>query len=202
MSFQPALPPWLTKAVEDAGDATVILKPGDRPFVIKSKAPYHLGTQPMTNLTMEGLAQQILSEDAQQALSKGENVEETLGGSISVNAVRLDHDIVIKLRNAAITEPVDEIAQQLEEETRIIKAETAQALRDAAAKAHQASSAAKASSSPKASSAPTVSSAPSAEASPATPRPAFVVQNAGGEAVADIELPVEEDAVDTFIAKL
>ena len=143
MSFQPALPPWLTKAVEDAGEATVILKPGDRPFVIKSKAPYHLGTQPMTNLTMEGLAQQILSEDAQQALSKGENVEETLEGdqlSISVNAVRLDHDIVIKLRNAATKEPeVDEVAQQIEEETRIIKAETAQALRDAAAKAHQAS---------------------------------------------------------------
>src|SRR5687767_6524237 len=27
MSFQRALPPWLTKAVEDAGEATVILKP-------------------------------------------------------------------------------------------------------------------------------------------------------------------------------
>ena len=192
MSFQPALPPWLTKAVEDAGDATVILKPGDRPFVIKSKAPYHLGTQPMTNLTMEGLAQQILSEDAQQALSKGENVEETLDGSISVNAVRLDHDIVIKLRNAAggIKEPeVDEVAQQLEEETRIIKAETAQALREAAAKAHQASL-------------QKPSPPPSAAASAAAPRPAFVVQNAGGESVADIELPVEEDAVDTFIATL
>ena len=185
MSFQPALPPWLIKAVEEAGEATVILKPGDRPFVIKSKAPYHLGTQPMTNLTMEGLAQQILSEDAQETLSRGENVEEILEGSISVNAVRLDHDIVIKLRNAAIKEPeVDEVARQLEEEAQIIKAASAQALRDAAAKAHQASSSSR------------------AEASSDAPRPAFVVQNAAGEAVADIEQSAEEDAVDTFIANL
>src|SRR5688500_13393585 len=129
MSFQRALPPWLTQAVNDAGDATVILKPGDRPFVIKSKSPYHLGTQPMTTMTMEGLAQQILSEDAQQALDKGENVEETLKDdkvSVTLTAVKMDRDIVIKLRNAEPKPPeVDEVAQQLEEETRIIRADVA-----------------------------------------------------------------------------
>src|SRR5688500_6881508 len=103
MSLHAALPPWLLKAVEQAGDATVILKPGDRPFVIRSKSPYHIGTQPMTNLGIEGIAQQILSEAAQQALYNGEPVEETVDNThppVRVRAVRLDHDIVIKLRNA------------------------------------------------------------------------------------------------------
>ena len=103
MTFHAALPPWLLKAVEQAGDATVILKPGDRPFVIRSKSPYHLGTQPLTNLVIEGLAQQILSEDGQQSLYNGTPVEETLGGTgmpVDVHALRLDNEVVIKLRRA------------------------------------------------------------------------------------------------------
>ena len=192
MSFQRALPPWLTQAVNDAGDATVILKPGDRPFVIKSKAPYHLGTQPMTTLTMEGLAQQILSEDAQQALDKGENVQETLSSdqlAVSVTAVKMDRDIVIKLRNENPTKEseVDEVAQQIEEETRIIKADVAARLRAEAQKAAGES-------------APPPAPPPAPPAAPA--RAPFKVENAGGETVADIELPVEEKAVDTLIAKL
>jgi hypothetical protein len=187
MSFQRALPPWLTQAVNDAGDATVILKPGDRPFVIRSKSPYHLGTQPMTTLTMEGLAQQILSEDAQQALDKGENVQETLGDdqtAVTVTAVKMDRDIVIKLRNENPKPPeVDEVAQQLEEETRIIKADVAAKLRAEAMKAAAAP-------------------APAPEAPAAPARAPFKVENAGGETVADIELPVEEAAVDTMIMKL
>jgi Tfp pilus assembly pilus retraction ATPase PilT len=189
MSFQRALPPWLTQAVEEAGDATVILKPGDRPFVIRSKAPYHLGTMPMTSLTLEGLAQQILSDDAQQALSKGQSVEETLGGnqlSVSVNAVRLDHDIVIKLRNATQKPAdVDEVAEQLEHETQIIKASAAAALLAAAAPPNQ----------------PATAPPSTADTTP-PPRPTFVVENAGGESVADIDLPVEEKEVDTLIARL
>src|SRR5688572_6960918 len=188
MSFQRALPPWLTQAVNDAGDATVILKPGDRPFVIKSKAPYHLGTQPMTTLTMEGLAQQILSEDAQQALDKGENVQETLSSdqlAVSVTAVKMDRDIVIKLRNENPTKEseVDEVAQQIEEETRIIRADVAAKLRADAMKAAG-------------------TSAPPPEPPAAPARAPFKVENAGGETVADIELPLEERAVDTLIAKL
>src|SRR5687768_8532842 len=188
MSFQRALPPWLTQAVNDAGDATVILKPGDRPFVIKSKAPYHLGTQPMTTLTREGLAQQILSEDAQQALDKGENVQETLTSeqlACSVTAVKMDRDIVIKLRNENPTKEseVDEVAQQIEEETRIIRADVAAKLRADAMKAAGAS-------------------APPPEPPAAPARAPFKVENAGGETVADIELPLEEKAVDTLIAKL
>jgi Tfp pilus assembly ATPase PilU len=228
MSSHSALPPWLLTAVEQAGDATVILKPGDRPFVIKSKAPYHLGTQPMTTLTLEGLAQQILSDDAQQALLKGESVEETLQGdqlSVTVSAVRLDRDIVIKLRNAVTNPPeVDEIAQAIEEETRIIR------LRTAAPVAAPAPAAPAPEPVPAPGSEveislddvdantvkpPAVAEAPPADpveayhttaevdtmiasllpppAAPA-PRASFVVQNAGGEAVADIEKPAEASA--------
>lgn len=125
MSFHAALPPWLLKAVEQAGDATVILKPGDRPFVIRSRSPYHLGTQPLTNMGIEGIAQQILTEAGQQALNSGESVEETITDvrtPVNVSAVRLDHDIVIKLR---CVPKVDEIAQAIEEETRIIRLRTA-----------------------------------------------------------------------------
>src|SRR4029453_19373189 len=83
------------------------------------------------------LAQQVLSEDGQQALYNGEMVDETLTNErvpVRVRAVRLDRDIVIKLRNARsgppldetaplkATEPVvDEIALALEEEPRAIK---------------------------------------------------------------------------------
>src|SRR5688572_22567917 len=127
MSFHAALPPWLLKAVEQAGDATVILKPGDRPYVIRSKAPYHLGTQPLTNLAIEVLAQQILSEEGQHALYEGLPVEETLSGDrlpVTVNAARLERDVVLRLRRAPV---VDEIALALEAETRIIKARAAAA---------------------------------------------------------------------------
>src|SRR5687767_5866603 len=106
MSFNASLPPWLLQAVEEAGDATVILKPGDRPYVIRSKAPYHIGTQPMTTVGLEALAQQILSEDAQQALYNGNSVKETLANGrvpVTVHAVRLDHDVVIKLRQEKAT---------------------------------------------------------------------------------------------------
>ena len=98
MSVRTALPPWLLAAVHSAGDATVILKSGDRPFVIKSNGPYHLGTQPLTNLMIEGLAQQILSEPGHLALSRGSSVEETMAGPIpvSVNAIRMDHHVVIR----------------------------------------------------------------------------------------------------------
>jgi len=221
MTFHAALPPWLLKAVEQAGDATVILKPGDRPFVIKSKAPYHLSTQPMTNLGLEGLAQQILSEDGQQALYNGQSVEETLTGEripVSVRAVRLDHDIVIKLRNAQtpedasvavesvapIPEPaapaVDEVAAALEEETRVLTARFTAPVAPVAAPEPE----------------------PPAEIEIAledeipvvaeTPvRPAAVIQNAGGEVivenagrepVAEIALPTSVDEVDTFISTL
>ena len=135
MSFQPALPPWLIKAVEEAGEATVILKPGDRPFVIKSKAPYHLGTQPMTNLTMEGLAQQILSEDAQETLSRGENVEEILEGSDQRQrgAPGPRHRHQARATPLSRSRKSTRSRDKLEEEARIIKAASAQALRDAAA---------------------------------------------------------------------
>ena len=203
MSFQKALPPWLTQAVNDAGDATVILKPGDRPFVIRSRSPYHLGTQPMTTLTMEGLAQQILSEDGQQALDKGENVQETLSNeqlAVSVTAVKMDRDIVIKLRNENPKPPeVDEVAQQLEEETRIIRADVAAKLRENAMRAHAAT----ARPTETATAPPPETPAAAPLEPPAAPtRPPFKVENAGGETVADIELPLEEKAVDTLIAKL
>ena len=113
MTSKSALPPWLLAAVDNAGDATVILKPGDRAFVIRSTGPYHLGTQPLTNVMIEGLAQQILSEPGHQALSRGDTVEETVAGPIpvTVQAIRMDYDVVIRVRRAqnplrdAVSEP-------------------------------------------------------------------------------------------------
>ena len=136
MTSKEALPPWLLAAVDNAGDATVILKPGNRPFVVRQNAPYHLGTQPLTTLMIQGLAQQLLSEDGHQALSGGDTVEETIGGAIpiTVQAIRLDYDVVIRVRRAGRPgvpgqepdEPeVDDITRALEEETHAIKARVA-----------------------------------------------------------------------------
>src|SRR5688572_21971307 len=218
MTSKSALPSWLLAAVDHAGDATVILKPGDRPFVVKSNAPYHLGTQPLTTLMMEGLAQQILSEPGHRALSGGNAVEEIVTGAIpvTVKAIRMDHDIVIRVRRAtgvaavstrppAAPEPeVDEITRALEEETRVIKARAAEAARlaaEAAAAAPWAPSAVE----------PEVDEivqaieeetrvikARAAEAARQAAE-APVEEAVASESAAEIDVPLEEAAMDAFL---
>lgn len=104
MTFHAFLPPWLLGAIEEAGDATVILKAGDRPYVIKSDSPYHLGSAPITALALEAIAQQILSDTAQERLYSEGSVEVTLERQripVAVRADRLDNELVIRLRNPA-----------------------------------------------------------------------------------------------------
>ena len=194
MTSKAALPPWLLAAVNDAGDATVILKPGNRPFVVRHNAPYHLGTQPLTTLIIEGLTQQLLSEHGQQALSGGDPVEETLAGSIpvTVHAIRMDYDIVIRVRRAQDSptdveaEPdrpaVDEITRAIEEETRGI---TARAAELAATES-------------------TAAEAPSIGTPEGLVKPSHgeALPNESGDPAGDIDLPVEETAMDAFIAAL
>ena len=69
MNSEAPLPSWLTALLEEAGSDTLILKAGDPPYVVRSGSTRHLGTVPLTRVSMEALALDILSDDGRTLLS-------------------------------------------------------------------------------------------------------------------------------------
>jgi twitching motility protein PilT len=127
MKSHTVLPPWLLGAIESAGGETVILKAGDRPYVMRNSVPYHLGSEPLTSHGLEAIAQQILPQDVHEVLSTSGNVQVTLEQQrfpVLVRAERLDCELIIRLRHV---EPAAEDVSGPPMATESVAADTADA---------------------------------------------------------------------------
>jgi len=101
MNSEAPLPSWLTALLEEAGSDTLILKAGDPPYVVRSGSTCHLGTVPLTRVSMEALALDILSDDRRTLLSTRGTVRLVARGPdvpVEVRADRLDDQLVVRLR--------------------------------------------------------------------------------------------------------
>ena len=101
MNSEAPLPSWLTALLEEAGSDTLILKAGDPPYVVRSGSTCHLSTVPLTRVSMEALALDILSDDGRSLLSARGSVRLVLRGPdipVEVRADRLDDQLVVRLR--------------------------------------------------------------------------------------------------------
>ena len=74
MNSEAPLPSWLTALLDQAGSDTLILKAGDPPYVVRSGSACHLSTVPLTRVSMEALARDILSDDGRNACCLPEEV--------------------------------------------------------------------------------------------------------------------------------
>jgi len=108
MYSEALLPSWLTALLNEAGSDTLILKAGDPPYVVRSGSVCHLSTVPLTRLSMEALALDILSDDGLRALAARGSLRLVLRGPdpVEVRADRLDDQLVLRLRQLEDAEHV------------------------------------------------------------------------------------------------
>jgi Tfp pilus assembly pilus retraction ATPase PilT len=100
MNSDAPLPSWLTALLEQAGPDTLILKAGDPPYVVRSGSACHLSTVPLTRVSMEALARDVLSADGWKVLSSTGSFRLVLRGPdipVEVRADRLDDQLVVRL---------------------------------------------------------------------------------------------------------
>ena len=100
MYSEAPLPSWLTALLVEAGSETLILKAGDPPYVVRSGSACHLSTVPLTRLSMEALALDLLSDDGRRLLAVRGSLRGVLRGPdhVEVRADRLDDQLVVRLR--------------------------------------------------------------------------------------------------------
>jgi len=100
MFSEAPLPSWLTALLDEAGSDTLILKAGDPPYVVRSGSACHLSTVPLTRLSMEALALDLLPDDGRQMLAARGSLRLVLRSPdpVEVRADRLDDQLVVRLR--------------------------------------------------------------------------------------------------------
>jgi Tfp pilus assembly pilus retraction ATPase PilT len=101
MTSEAPLPAWLTALLDEAASDVLILKAGDPPYVVRSGSACHFGTVPLTRVSMEALARELLSDEERNVLSSSGRLRLVRRGNdcaVEVRADQLDDEMVVRLR--------------------------------------------------------------------------------------------------------